>query len=723
MVVRVNYQEKGSDRRDPGIGVRIVDCLPRFSRRCYARVMEVRVYHQKWRCEGPKPSGLPSCHDRGALLRRLLGFIGVLAFALTAAAPAAAVGRPSRPPPNGDELASAIDGLVPEQLAANEIPGAVVTVVADGETVFSRGYGTADPSGEKAMDPESTRLYTASEAKLFTAVAALQLVEQGELDLDTDVNDYLETVRVPETYPGRPITLRHLLTYTSGFDYDVYGWSQWRVGELPTLEEFIGFAMPERVRAPGQLTAYNNFDFVLAGRLIEMASGQDYEDYIAEHVFAPADMDDSSAGSASTSDTGTLPPPADGFRPTADGQETTGGHLSPAVPTGADVATTSSDMGRFMTALLDEDAPLGEGLAAQLEDAQFSVDSTMAGVGFAFERRSIGGRTVVTKDGDLPGVHHNLAIVPDAGLGIHVAYNGDGVDGSAFWAGKQLVRTVLDQQHPAGDSAAGGSAAAGSDIHPDSRGGSKGKDASDFAGSFEPARTSESTFARVSTLTAPVTVEAKGPRQLVTSGLSDDPSQSTQTWAQVGPNRFTLDGGDQTLAFTAEGNMVTSQMPSNSFEPLPWYETPLLHLVLLGAAAAGLLAVLIASPVRAAVGKMKGSRERDTAGARSARLIAWLTSVSLAMFATAFAIVSADSNRLAELPLTGSPTLSFALNTMSVMAALTLAMLIFAVCSWFRRWWGLAGRAGYSLLTLAAVVIVTISIHYRLIGVPLTVPI
>src|SRR5699024_3208715 len=145
--------------------------------------------------------------------------------------------------------------------------------------------------------------------------------------------------------------LRHLLTYTSGFDYDVYGWSQWRAGELPTLEEFAGLAMPDRVRPPGELTAYNNFDFVLAGRLIEIASGQDYEDYIAEHVFAPAGMDDSSAGSASAR---SLPPPTKGFRPTDEGQETTGGHLSPAVPTGADVATTSSDMGRFMNALLDE---------------------------------------------------------------------------------------------------------------------------------------------------------------------------------------------------------------------------------------------------------------------------------------------------------------------------------------------------------------------------------
>lgn len=651
---------------------------------------------------------------------RFIGMIGVLALLLSSVAPAAAAERPSRPSTNSDELSAVIDELVPEQLADNEIPGAVVTVVNDGETVFSRGYGTADPTGEEGTDPESTRLYAASEAKLFTAAAALQLVNQGKLDLDRDVNEYLEDLEVPDTYPGRPITLRHLLTYTSGFDYDVYGWSQWEEGELPSLEEFAGLVMPDRVRPPGHLTAYNNFDFVLAGRLIEIASGQSYENYVAEHVFEPAGMDRSSVGSASSNDSSSLAPATDGYRPTEDGQETTGGHHSPATPTGADVVTTSSDMGRFMNALLDEDAPLGEGIAEELEDVQFSVDSDVPGVGFAFERRSINGHTVVTKDGDLPGVHHNLAMVPDDGIGIHVAYNGDGVDGSAFWAGKQLVRKVLDEKYPSehaddGDSAATGS---GGDHATDGD-----TDASDFAGSYEPARTSQSTFARVSTLTAPVTVEAKGSGELVTTGLSDDPAQSSQTWTQVGSNRFILDSGDQSLAFTDEGAMVTSQMPSNSFEPLPWYQLPLLHLIALGIAAAGLLIVLIASPVRAVVGKVKKAERKDGAGGRTARLIAWLTAAGLAMFSGAFAIVSADANKLAELPLTGSPTLSFALNTMSVMTALTLAMLIFAVCSWIRRWWGTATRISYSLLTVAALIIVVIAIHYRLIGVPFVVPV
>lgn len=623
----------------------------------------------------------------------------------------------SRPAPSGSDLASVIDKTVPKQLADNEIPGAAVTVVADGETVFSSGYGDADPPTDQPMRAESTRLYAASEAKLFTATAALQLVERGKLDLDRDVNDYLETTHVPEAFPDRPVTLRHLLTYTSGFDYSVYGWSRWQAGELPTLEEFTDIAMPERVRPPGELPAYNNFDFVLAGRLIEIVSGQDFDDYIEENVFAPAAMDDSTVRPPEAVDADALPIAVGGNRPTGQGQESTGGHVSPATPTGANVATTSADMGRFMNALMDESSPLGSGVADELEDAQFSVDPELPGVGFAFERRSITGHNVVTKDGDLPGVHHNLAMLPEESVGIHVEYNGDGVDGSAFWAGKQLVRTIIDAMYP-GEGSADANAAA----DPPEK--NTGPDVSAFAGSYEAARTSRSEFARVATLTSPVTVEAGSqPGVLSTSGLSDDPAETEQTWKQTSPRHFELDDGDETLVFTSKGDMVTSQMPSNSFSPLPWYQSPSLHLAAVGLATAALLVGVVAFPVRAVLGRFQAERETDSGGARSARAIAWLAGVSVAIFAAAFAIVSADSNRLAEIPLTGDPVLSFALNTMTVTAALTIAMVIFSVWAWVRGWWGPVGRISYTLLTLAAVFLVAISVHYRLIGLPFSVPI
>ena len=208
---------------------------------------------------------------------RLAPLIGGFIVLLIVGAPTVALAEEQpQTPADLSDVETLIDEMVPRQLEDGDIPGAVVTVVADGKTVYSQGYGDADPKTGEPMDAQSTGIYTASEAKLLTATAAFQLVESGKLDLDTDINDYLDSVDIPNTYPGQPITLRDLLTYTSGFDYDVYGWSQWSEDELPTLEEFAVKTLPPRVRPPRELIAYNNFDFVLTGRLIEIASGQDY---------------------------------------------------------------------------------------------------------------------------------------------------------------------------------------------------------------------------------------------------------------------------------------------------------------------------------------------------------------------------------------------------------------------------------------------------------------
>lgn len=618
--------------------------------------------------------------------------------------PPPAAADPSDPPtPDLRDVGAVVDQLVPDQLAAGDIPGAVVTVVADGQTVFSSGYGVADPATGTPMDPADTGLYTASEGKLFTATAIMQLVEEGELDLHTDVNEYLDTP-IPDTYPGQPVTLHHLLTYTSGFDYDIYGWSQWDEGELPTLAEFATEVRPDRVRPPGELAAYNNYDFVLAGRIIEIVSGQSYADYIAEHVLEPAGM---------SSTTSERPHPAElqaratpGYRPAEGGHVQAGAQVSPATPAGTGTLTTGADMGRFMIAQLSENSPLGTEATQTMQAEQFRPDPEVPGMGYAFEQRPMNGQQVVTKDGDQPGTHHNLALLPEHDIGIHVAYNGDGTDGAAFWGGKELVRAILDASFPPGENGA-----------PEATDQATAGDVENLAGSYRAARTSQETFTKVTSLTGPVTVTATGPGTISTTGLAEDPDGGEQTWQQTSPGHFVLDGGTATLAVTEAGALVTSQMPNNSFVPLPWYEAPMLHLVLLGVTALILLAGFVTVPVRAVLGRVR-ERERGPLGGRVAQGLTWLNGLCLVLFAAGFVLVSSDANLLAQIPLTGSPALSFALNTMSVMAAVTLATIVLTVVAWSRSWWSVTGRIALTVTTLAATGFVAVAIFYRLIGVP-----
>ncbi|WP_147917555.1 serine hydrolase domain-containing protein [Ruania zhangjianzhongii] len=407
----------------------------------------------------------------------------------------AAASPPETSTPDLRDVGAVVDQVLPDQLADGDIPGAVVTVVAGGETVFSSGYGVADPATGAPMDPATTGLYTASEGKLFTATAVMQLVEEGTLDLRADVNEYLDTP-IPDTYPGRPVTLEHLLTFTSGFDYDIYGWSQWEYSELPTLAEFATEVRPDRVRPPGELVAYNNFDYVLAGRIVEIASGQSYADYLAEHVFAPAGMSSTTAQQPHPAELQARTSP--GYRPADGRQEPAGGQVSPATPAGTDTLTTAADMGRFMIAQLRADSPLGTEATGEMQAEQFRADPEVPGMGYAFEQRPMNGQQVITKDGDQPGTHHNLALLPEHDIGIHVAYNGDGSNGAAFWGGKELVRAILDAYFPTDGQDTADAASAGADVEP-------------LAGSYRAARTSQGTFTTVTSLTGPVTVEATRP--------------------------------------------------------------------------------------------------------------------------------------------------------------------------------------------------------------------
>src|SRR5436853_4339723 len=108
-----------------------------------------------------------------------------------------------------------LEGFMPMQLERENIAGAVVCIVKDGKILFARGYGYSDVEKRAPVSVEGSRFRPGSISKLFTWTAVMQLVEQGKLDLDRDVNDYLD-FRIPPTFP-QPITLRNIMTHTAGF--------------------------------------------------------------------------------------------------------------------------------------------------------------------------------------------------------------------------------------------------------------------------------------------------------------------------------------------------------------------------------------------------------------------------------------------------------------------------------------------------------------------------
>ncbi|WP_460756195.1 serine hydrolase domain-containing protein [Nocardiopsis oceani] len=149
-----------------------------------------------------------------ALLTGVIGLVGALPAQASGHAQVSEAAQTDFTPAEAVEF---VDARLSELLSEQGIPGAVVSVVSDGETVHSAGYGYADPESGAEMDPEGTAVLTGSVGKSFTAAAALELVGEGRIDLHEDVNAYLpEDTRVRDAFPGQPVTLHHLLTHTAG---------------------------------------------------------------------------------------------------------------------------------------------------------------------------------------------------------------------------------------------------------------------------------------------------------------------------------------------------------------------------------------------------------------------------------------------------------------------------------------------------------------------------
>ncbi|HSG45724.1 MAG TPA: serine hydrolase domain-containing protein, partial [Anaerolineales bacterium] len=156
-----------------------------------------------------------------------------------------------------EDVQTFLDEFMSENMESYGVPGLAFVMVKDGELFFSKGYGYADLENQVLFDPEQTIIRAGSMVKTVTALAVMQLVEQGMIDLDTDVNQYLTQLQVPSTY-DEPVTARQLLHYTAGFDARFIGIRVENADEIMPLGDYLAEHLTDRVRPPGEFRAYND---------------------------------------------------------------------------------------------------------------------------------------------------------------------------------------------------------------------------------------------------------------------------------------------------------------------------------------------------------------------------------------------------------------------------------------------------------------------------------
>nr|NLD41274.1 beta-lactamase family protein [Actinomycetales bacterium] len=492
-----------------------------------------------------------------------------------------------------EDVEAWLDGIVPALLVREGIVGASVAVVADGGIVTQRGFGwaevDADGHGVRPVDPEATLFRIGSVSKLVVGTAVMQLVEEGSLDLDAPVAEYLD-FDIPVKF-GTPITLRHLLTHSAGFEDTLGGVLLPDGEEAPELREAV-HVPPPQIFEPGTMPGYSNYSNALAAYVVERVSGQPFAEYADAHVFGPAGMETASFEQplpAHLADLLTETYPAAGEPPVP--FQTLG-----PWPAGS-VSASGADMGAFMLAHLEtESSPLLSPQSLETMHAPALTEETLGGIANAdtmaisFYEISRHGVRGLSHGGDLLHDHADLWISPEHGAGIFVALNSTGVSPGSPSAVRELIVDGFADRYLA------------SEMPPAAARSSSADSAAALAGSYELSRRAESTFIRLYSAASKFVVTPDGTGGITLTGVTDMGGVPLR-FVEVEAGLWQSDRGTEQMGVRLGEDGVVEAIgmhPAFLLTPMsPWREAVVPALV---AAIAILAIAVVAWPVRALVG-------------------------------------------------------------------------------------------------------------------------
>jgi CubicO group peptidase (beta-lactamase class C family) len=346
-----------------------------------------------------------------------------------------------------DDVNAWLDGYMPYALATGDLAGAVVTVVKDGQILTERGFGYANVEKKTPVDPKLTLFRPGSVSKLITWTAVMQQVELGKLDLDADVNKYLEPEFQIPARDGKPITLRNIMTHTAGFEEQVKN----IITEDPTQPGYIELLKrwtPTRVFDAGTTPAYSNYATSLAGYIVERVSGESFYDYVEKHIFAPLDMKHSSMRQPLQKELEQYM--ATGYI-TGSGEAKKFEICGPA-PAGS-LSSPGEDMSHFMIAHLQNgeyngNRILKEETAKQMHDSPLTLLPPLDRMELGFFETNINGREVIAHLGDTQYFHTSLHLFLKENVGFYVSFNAAGKEGAAHHLRLALFADFADRYFP-----------------------------------------------------------------------------------------------------------------------------------------------------------------------------------------------------------------------------------------------------------------------------------
>ncbi|HEX4019727.1 MAG TPA: serine hydrolase domain-containing protein [Acidobacteriaceae bacterium] len=600
-----------------------------------------------------------------------------------------------------DDVAAFLDGVVPLQLKRENIAGAVVIIVKDGKVLYAKGYGYSDVKDKKPVTVDATLFRPGSISKLFTWTAVMQLVQQGKIDLDRNVNDYLD-FKIPDTYP-QPITVRNLMTHTPGFEESIQDLISNNPKHLEPLGEYLKTHVPARVFPPGTTGAYSNYGAALAGYIVQRVSGIPFDEYVEKNIFQPLNMQHS---------TFDQPPPANLAPLMSDGYRLASGKAKPfeivvAAPAGS-LSTTADDISHFMLAHLQGGEYNGasilspETVTQMHTRQQYGENPATNGMCLGFYEEIRNGHRIIGHGGDTMFFHSDLHLMQDENLGFFVSYNSAGK--GEIDARGVLWHQFLDRYFPYTIPAALPVANAV-------------QDAKLVAGQYRASRGSFTTIFSFTGFLGELTVDAKPDGTIVTGDMKTLDGQPRQ-WKEIAPLVYRSVDGQSLLAFSRNYNgrlRASVDYPFEVFDRVSFLNSKSFNMFLLFFIVAITFLALIFWPIGAWMRKhYHRPLVLSPAQRRSYVILRIVCLLDVGFFVAGICFLTAMTKNLDVASSSIDPILRLiqAIGWLGSVGTIFAILAIFDLWRAENRWW--LGRIGYVLVGVACIGFSWFLFHWNL---------
>lgn len=602
------------------------------------------------------------------------------------------------------DLEAFFDGLVPLQMERSDVAGAAVLVMKDGQTLLKKGYGYADWKKKTPVDPDTAMFRLASISKTFTWVSVMQLAEQGKLDIDADVNTYLDFKIAPAF--GKPISLRNLMTHTGGFEEVLHNILITDPTRANSLRDFLIYNQPHRIYPPGEIPAYSNYGVGLAGYVVQRVSGEPFEQYVANHIFTPLGMKHSSFNEPLTA---LLAPFAsDGYRNDTE-KPAIGFEIFQPAPAGG-VSSTAGDMGRYATALLNGGELDGQRiLKTETRDLmwtkQFDASPELPPICMGFYETWRNNLHFIGHDGDLIAFHSMFLMEPKQKLVLFVSYNSAG---SAQKNRAELLDGFADRYYPAYTAPLFQNTPAAQ--------------LKDIAGSYQSSRRADSTKLALGNPFSQ-TVAKVDKDGVLTLDSAKDLRGHTRKWKPIGQDLWQAEGDQARIFAIRDSSGKITRLAVNfagiQEQRVPWYELKNFVAAGLGISVCIVVLVVLASLVRLFRRLFFRRRPRFSPqpgtvwisfGPRLAAFLWVVVAICMVLLLKAL-----QDESLPQFPVI--ERYFYLITGFSILAAIvSIPALLAGVRIWMRSDVRTISRVKFLLVALACVFLTWYSIHWNLIG-------